>query len=115
MTQSFTKSKDKTVKKKKRKKKNKNKKKKVLLCFLVPPVFGRGVILQFEKKTCSSSPLSSFLSAVFIFYHLLLTLISVHKPLAGFFPTACGAPLIPVLDAVHLSALFRLAADLSGM
>lgn len=36
---------------------------------------------------------------------------SVEEALAGFLPATGGAPLVPVLDAVHLTALLRLATD----
>lgn len=37
--------------------------------------------------------------------------LSVQKSLAGFFPAAGCTPLIPVLDTVHLPALFSLASN----
>lgn len=36
---------------------------------------------------------------------------SVQEALAGFFPPASRAPLVPVLDAVHLTALLGFTAD----
>lgn len=36
---------------------------------------------------------------------------SVQEALAGFFPPAGCAPLIPVLNAVHLTALFGFTTD----
>jgi len=36
---------------------------------------------------------------------------SVQEALAGFFPPAGRAPLVPVLDAVHLTALLGFTAD----
>lgn len=40
-----------------------------------------------------------------------MVLRSVQKTLAGFFPPAGRAPLVPVLDAVHLTALFGFTTD----
>lgn len=40
-----------------------------------------------------------------------MVLRSVQEALAGFFPPAGRAPLVPVLDAVHLTALFGFTAD----
>lgn len=40
-----------------------------------------------------------------------MVLRSVQEALAGFFPPAGRAPLVPVLDAIHLTALFGFTAD----
>lgn len=39
---------------------------------------------------------------------------SVQETLAGFFPAARRAPLVPVFDAVNLAAFLGFAADFSG-
>lgn len=39
---------------------------------------------------------------------------SVQEALAGFFPPAGRAPLVPVLDAVYLTALFGFTTDFSA-
>lgn len=39
---------------------------------------------------------------------------SVQEALAGLLPAAGGAPLVPVLNAVHLAALFSFPAGFPG-